>query len=132
MTSIPRRPAEALPWTSALTTTEPGHIFIRGHELTELMGQLSFGAVLYLLWVGQPAPQAWAPILDALLVAAVDHGPGSPSALAARTVISGGGSLNAAAAAGLLTMGEFHGAAVGHGHWPDHYRMHHRRYTNQH
>jgi citrate synthase len=112
MTSTHHVPADAPHWTSAITETEPGHIFVRGHDITGLMGQISFGSVLYLLWVGKQAPQEWAPVLDALLVAAVDHGPGSPSALAARTVISGGGALNAAAAAGLLTMGEFHGAAV--------------------
>lgn len=112
MTSTRHVPADAPHWTSAITETEPGHIFVRGHDITGLMGQISFGSVLYLLWVGKPAPQEWAPVLDALLVAVVDHGPGSPSALAARTVISGGGALNAAAAAGLLTMGEFHGAAV--------------------
>ena len=111
MTSMPR-PVDATHWSSAITATEPGHIFLRGQDITELMGQYSFGAVLYLLWTGQMPPQNWAPVLDALLVAAVDHGPGSPSALTARTVISGGGALNAAVAAGLLTMGEFHGAAV--------------------
>lgn len=99
-------------WSSALTATEPDHIFVRGYDITELMGHTSFGSVLYLLWTGKPAPSAWKLILDALLIAAVDHGPGSPSALTARTVISGGGTLNTAAAAGLLTMGEFHGAAV--------------------
>jgi citryl-CoA lyase len=102
----------ALHWSSAITETEPGHIFVRGHDITELMGHCSFGSALYLLWMGKPAPQEWSHVLDALLVAAIDHGPGSPSALTARTVISGGGALNAAAAAGLLTMGEFHGAAV--------------------
>ena len=46
------------------------------------------------------------------MVASIDHGAGAPSVLAARTAISGGASLQAAAAAGLLTLGEFHGAAV--------------------
>ncbi|HET8847077.1 MAG TPA: citrate/2-methylcitrate synthase [Ktedonobacteraceae bacterium] len=112
MTSINDSSVDAPHWFSALTRTGPNHIFLRGYEITELMGQISFGSVLYLLWTGQPAPRAWAPVLDALLVAAVDHGAGSPSALTVRTVISGGGAINAAAAAGLLTMGEFHGAAV--------------------
>ncbi len=107
-----RASADNLHWSSALSGTEPGKIVIRGQELTGLMGRCSFGETLYLLWTGQQAPQAWVPVLDALLVAAIDHGPGSPSALTARTVISGGGALNTAAAAGLLTMGEFHGAAV--------------------
>ena len=46
------------------------------------------------------------------MVASIDHGAGAPSVLAARTAISGGATLQAAAAAGLLTLGEFHGAAV--------------------
>jgi citrate synthase len=46
-------------------------------------------------------------------VASIDHGAGPPSALAARTAISGGASLPAATAAGMLTFGDFHGAAVG-------------------
>ena len=47
-----------------------------------------------------------------LMVASIDHGAGAPSVLAARTAVSGGATLQAAAAAGLLTLGEFHGAAV--------------------
>ncbi len=46
------------------------------------------------------------------MVASIDHGAGAPSALAARTAISGGANLQAATAAGLLTLGDFHGAAV--------------------
>jgi citrate synthase len=46
------------------------------------------------------------------MVASIDHGAGAPSALAARTAISGGAPLGAAGAAGLLTLGKFHGAAV--------------------
>lgn len=46
------------------------------------------------------------------MVACIDHGAGAPSVLAARTAISGGATLQAGAAAGLLTLGEFHGAAV--------------------
>jgi citrate synthase len=46
------------------------------------------------------------------MVASIVHGPGAPSALAARTAASGGAPLGAAAAAGLLTLGKFHGAAV--------------------
>ena len=46
------------------------------------------------------------------MVASIDHGARAPSVLAARTAVSGGASLQGAAAAGLLTLGEFHGAAV--------------------
>jgi citrate synthase len=69
--------------------------------------------VVHLLYAGDLPTAAAAELLDALMVASVDHGPGTPSVLAARTVISGGGSFQAGAAAGLLAMGEFHAAAVG-------------------
>jgi citrate synthase len=100
-------------WVSALTETTPDGIHIRGYDLLDLVGTTSFSSVVYLLYAGElPAPAA-ARLLDALMVASVDHGPGTPSVLAARTVISGGGSFQAGAAAGLLAMGQFHAAAVG-------------------
>ncbi len=46
------------------------------------------------------------------MVASIDHGAGAPSVLAARTAASGGAPLGAAAAAGLLTLNKYHGAAV--------------------
>ena len=53
-----------------------------------------------------------AKLIDALMVASIDHGAGAPSVLAARTAASGGAPLGAAAAAGLLTLNKYHGAAV--------------------
>lgn len=99
-------------WETQLSYTTENGIHIRGYDLGQLIGTLPFPAVLYLLYTGElPTPGA-AKLLDALMVASIDHGPGAPSALAARTAASGGASLGAAAAAGLLTMGKYHGAAV--------------------
>ena len=100
-------------WVSTLTDTTPDGIHIRGYDLLDLIGTTSFSSVVHLLYTGElPSPTA-AELLDALMVASVDHGPGTPSVLAARTVITGGGSFQAGAAAGLLAMGDFHAAAVG-------------------
>ena len=100
-------------WVSALSETTPDHIRIRGYDLLDLVGSASFTSVIHLLYTGElPTPQA-AQLLDALMVASIDHGPGTPSVLAARTAISGGASFQAGAAAGLLAMGQFHSAAVG-------------------
>jgi citrate synthase len=68
--------------------------------------------VLYLLYTGELPDAKIANLIDAVMVASIDHGAGAPSVLAARTAISGGASLGAAGAAGLLTLGKFHGAAV--------------------
>ena len=101
------------PWVSGLTETTPDGIHIRGYDLLDLIGTTSFSSVVHLLYAGELPTPAAAGLLDALMVASVDHGPGTPSVLAARTVITGGGSFQAGAAAGLLAMGQFHAAAVG-------------------
>jgi citrate synthase len=101
-----------LHWTTVLSSTSENGIRIRGYDLVQLIGTVPFPSVLYLLYTGElPSPQI-AKLIDAIMVASIDHGPGTPSALAARTAASGGAPLGAAAAAGLLTMGKFHGAAV--------------------
>ena len=99
-------------WETNLSYTCEDGIYIRGYDLVELIGNVPFPSALYLLYTGElPEPNV-AKLIDALMVASIDHGPGTPSVLAARTAVSGGASLGPAAAAGLLTLGKFHGAAV--------------------
>lgn len=100
------------PWESQLTHTSSDGIRIRGYDLSELIGNLSYPATLFLLYTGELPTPAESRLIEALMVASIDHGPTTPSALAARGSISGGGTLQAAGAAGLLTMGRHHGAAV--------------------
>lgn len=100
------------PWESQLTHTSPEGIRIRGYDLNELIGNLSYPATLFLLYTGELPTASEGRLIEALMVASIDHGPATPSALAARGSISGGGTLQAAGAAGLLTMGRHHGAAV--------------------
>ena len=95
-----------------LSATDADRISVRGYDLAELIGTVPFPSVLHLLYTGELPDPAAARLIDAVMVASIDHGAGPPSVLAARTAISGGATLPAAAAAGLLTFGEFHGAAV--------------------
>lgn len=99
-------------WETNLSFTNADGITIRGYDLIELIGVIPFPSVLYLLFTGELPEPRIAKLIDALMVASIDHGPGAPSALAARTAASGGAPLGAAAAAGLLTLNKFHGAAV--------------------
>lgn len=99
-------------WNTSLSFTSEDGIAIRGYDLNQLIGRVSFPCVLYLLFTGELPDPKIATLIDALMVASIDHGAGAPSALAARTAASGGAPLSAAAAAGLLTLGRFHGAAV--------------------
>ncbi len=99
-------------WTTKLSYTSENGIIIRGYDLNQLIGTVPFPSVLYLLFTGELPSSKIAKLIDALMVASIDHGPGAPSVLAARTAASGGAPLGAAAAAGLLALNKFHGAAV--------------------
>ncbi len=101
-----------LHWETQLSSATENGIQIRGYDLVEMIGRVPFSSVLYLLYTGELPQPGVAKLIDAVMVASIDHGPGAPSALTARTAASGGAPLGAAAAAGLLTMGKYHGAAV--------------------
>lgn len=99
-------------WMTEISATTEQGINIRGYDLIQLIGTVPFPSVLYLLFTGELPEPKTAKLIDALMVASIDHGPVTPSVLAARTAASGGAPLGAAAAAGLLTLNKFHGAAV--------------------
>jgi citrate synthase len=103
---------EKLHWDTALSYTTEDGIYIRGYDLNELVGSVPFPSVLYLLYTGTLPQPYQARLIEAVMVASIDHGAGTPSVLAARTAASGGAGLGPAAAAGLLTLGKYHGAAV--------------------
>ena len=104
--------ASANHWDSKISYTTGDQIRLRGYDLIEMMGRIPFAHVVHLLITGElPTPKV-GKLIDALMVASIDHGPGSPSALATRTAASGGANVKNAATAGFLTLDRFHGAAV--------------------
>ncbi len=103
-TTAPNPPAPDL-WPTAITRVEPDKILVRGYPLDELMGRLSFADAIYLLITGELASPTVSRVMDALLVASLDHGATPPSTLAARHVAGTGAPLRAAAAAGILALG---------------------------
>ena len=99
-------------WNSAITRIEPNRVAVRGYDIGELMGRVSFGAAVYLILTGElPKPEV-ARLMDAILVSSIDHGATPPSVLAARTVASTGASLSAAIAAGIMSINRHHGGAI--------------------
>ncbi|NUQ03686.1 MAG: citryl-CoA lyase [Anaerolineae bacterium] len=99
-------------WKTAITEIQPNAIRLRGHTLDSLMGSVTFGQAIYLALVGDlPTPQMGR-LIDAILVASIDHGATPPSTLAARTAASTGAPFNAAVAAGLLSINQHHGGAI--------------------
>ncbi len=99
-------------WRTAITSNQDGKILIRGYNLDSLIGNKSYAEVCFLLLKGELPNQNEAKMLDAIFVSCIDAGIAAPSSVAARTVFSGGNSLNAAVAAGVLTLGDAHGGAI--------------------
>ena len=100
------------PWKTAITKIEPNKVAVRGYRIDDLMGRISFGEMVYLILKGElPTPQI-GKLMDAILVSSVDHGATPPSALAARTVASGGAPLTTAIAGGIMTINRHHGGAI--------------------
>jgi citrate synthase len=99
-------------WKTAITKVEPNKISIRGYPINELMGRVSFGQMVYLLFKRELPPQNEGRMIEAILTSSVDHGVTPPSVLSALTVASTGSPLNAAVAAGTLAISKFHGGAI--------------------
>jgi citrate synthase len=99
-------------WNSAVTRVAPNRVAVRGYDIAELMGRVSFGAAVYLILTGELPSPPIARLMDAILVASIDHGATPPSALAARTVASTGASLSASVAAGVMSINRHHGGAI--------------------
>lgn len=99
-------------WSTAITATTDERVFVRGMALDEAIGRETFPAILLRLWRGDPATQEEADLLDACLVASIDHGPLSPSALVTRTIASTRATPMSGLAGGILTFSEYHGAVV--------------------
>jgi citrate synthase len=99
-------------WSTAITATSDEHVFVRGMPLDEAIGRQSFPAMLLRLWRGDSATKEEADLLGACLVASIDHGPLSPSALVTRTIASTRAAPMSGLAGGILAFSEFHGAVV--------------------
>ncbi len=99
-------------WASAISSVVPNEIRVRGYRLDEMMGRVSFGEAVYLVLRGELPGAKAGRLVEALLVASIDHGVTPPSTLSARNAASTGAPLNAAIAAGALAVNRHHGGAV--------------------
>jgi citrate synthase len=98
-------------WESAITQIAPGSIRVRGYAIEDLIGRISFPAMIWLALRGELPTPRQAHLLGALLVAGVDHGPQAPSIAIARMAITCGIGINSAIASGVNALGDVHGGA---------------------
>lgn len=97
---------------TAVSWVENEQITLRGYAVADLIGRVSWGEALSLLLLGELPPKNHAAMLEAILVAVIDHGVKPPSTIAAVTVANTGANLNSAVAAGILAINKFHGGAI--------------------
>jgi len=98
-------------WSTSIIDMKPGMIRFRGYAIEDLIGRAGFADMVFLLTRGElPRPEA-AKLLEAALVAAVDHGPQAPSIAAARMAVTCGVGINNAMASAINMLGDVHGGA---------------------
>ncbi len=99
-------------WRTAISTHIGHEAYVRGYNLTDLVGRVSFPEAIYLVLKGELPTEKEAKMLDAIFVSVIEHSIAPPSVIAARAVASGGNSLNVGVGAGVLAFGEAHGGAL--------------------
>ena len=101
---------EPFHWRTAIAYKTRDKIVVRGYDLNDLTGNITFPEMAYLVWRGELPPESHARMLDAILVSMAEHA-FSPSSAAGRFVASGGVPLHVGVAGGMLAIGSLHGTA---------------------
>ncbi|MFC2967038.1 citryl-CoA lyase [Acidimangrovimonas pyrenivorans] len=98
-------------WRTAIIDMEPDHIRLRGYPIEQLIGAVTFPQMIWLMTRGELPSRSQADLLQAALVASVDHGPQAPSIAIARMAMTCGIGLNNAMASAVNVLGDVHGGA---------------------
>ena len=98
-------------WTTSIIDIHPGKIAMRGYPIQDLIGKITFPQMIWLMLRGDLPNALQAKLLDAALVASVDHGPHAPSIAIARMAATTGVELNNVMASAINVLGTVHGGA---------------------
>ncbi|HSQ01773.1 MAG TPA: citryl-CoA lyase [Methanobacterium sp.] len=99
-------------WKTSITKIEPNNLRTRGFSQEDLIGNLSFPEMIYLLLKGDLPSEKQRKMFEAVLVSFCDHGITPPSTQSARLMASAGSPVNACLAGGILAFGENHAGAI--------------------
>jgi citrate synthase len=98
-------------WSTSIIDIEPGRIAVRGYPIEQLIGELRFPEMIWLMLRGELPAASQARLLEHALVAAVDHGPQAPSIAISRMAVTCGLPLNGAMASAINALDDIHGGA---------------------
>lgn len=96
-------------WHTDIIDIRPGEIALRGYPIQELIGNVGFVDTIWLMLRGELPSAAQATLLEAALVASVDHGPQAPSIAIARMATTCGVPVNGAMASAINVLDDVHG-----------------------
>jgi len=98
-------------WTTGIIDIHPGKIAMRGYPIEELIGNVRFPEMVWLLLRGELPERAQSELLEAAMVASVDHGPHAPSISVSRMAVTCGLPVNGAMASAINVLDDIHGGA---------------------
>jgi citrate synthase len=98
-------------WSTSIIDIQPGKIGVRGYPIQELIGRIRFPDMVWLMLRGELPTPAQSALLEAAMVAAVDHGPHAPSIAISRMAVTCGLPLNGAMASAINALDDVHGGA---------------------
>lgn len=98
-------------WSTDIIFMRPGVIRYRGYPIEELIGNVTFAQMIWLMTRGELPDRGQGELLDIALMSAVDHGPQAPSIAVARMAVTCGVDLNNAIASAVNVLGDVHGGA---------------------
>jgi citrate synthase len=98
-------------WSTDIIDMKPGVIRFRGFPIEQLIGRVSFPQMIWLMLKGDLPSSEQGALLEAALVAAVDHGPQAPSIAIGRMAVTCGLPLNGAMASAINVLDDVHGGA---------------------
>jgi len=98
-------------WSTGIIDIEPGKISVRGYPIEQLIGELRFPEMIWLMLRGEIPTAQQARLLEHALVAAVDHGPHAPAIAISRMAVTCGLAVNGAMASAINALDDVHGGA---------------------
>src|SRR5687768_6393792 len=96
-------------WHTDIIDVRPGEIDLRGYPVQELIGSVGFVDTIWLMLRAELPSHAQSALLEAALVASVDHGPQAPSIAIARMAVTCGARINGAMASAINVLDDIHG-----------------------
>ena len=91
--------------SQVVSTETEEKIIVRGHDLNDLIDDLSFASMMFVMLQGRKPTPAQTRVLDALLIASMEHGIAPPS-MVARCFASYGTTIQAAVGSGIQAFGD--------------------------